>query len=275
MSRAGHRFVTLRVVAMTFGDLFAVSALTAGMAVPRAPVLAGPPTSRAPFGGRHLPNLAGMTRLPDLGGLTGLSIAPFTTDDPWLADALWYARSAGWPVLPASADPDRAASADEATLRGWWDCWPGTPAALAAGVAFEVVDVPLAAGRDALRRLRGPGPRQHALGPVAATSGGRMWLWVAAGAQQDLPGLLDWLDWADVGLDLHVHGPGQRVLAPARPDGGRGGRAVAARWLLWPGAADSLPTLDALLDPLAHACHRLQTANPRQTSGVRRDADPE
>jgi hypothetical protein len=214
--------------------------------------------------------------------------------DACLADALWYATTLGWPVLPvvlaghspahpawprvrpaapqagpgaaqapeAGRTPERlAGSTNPRQLRRWWATWRGMPAALSTGGEFEIVDVPAAAGRAALRRWSGPAPRQPRPGPVALTSGGRMWLFVAAGAREDLPGLLDWLDWADVGLDLHVHGLGHEVLAPVRP--GAPGRGAVPRWLIAPAAASSagrrpLPELHTLINPLAHACHRHQ-----------------
>lgn len=210
--------------------------------------------------------------------------------DTCLADALWYANTLGWPVLPvvlAGHSPAHPAwprtqptsprpgpgaatgvgaarpsgSTSPRQLRRWWSTWRGMPAALCAGGEFEIVDLPAAAGNAALRRWSEPGPRQVPPGPVALTSGGRMWLFVAAGAGADLPGLLDWLDWADVGLDLHVHGLGHEVLAPVRP--GAPGRGAMPRWLHAPTTASlsgrrPLPELHTLIDRLAHACHRHQ-----------------
>ncbi|AEW94973.1 MULTISPECIES: SCO3374 family protein [Streptomycetaceae] len=98
---------------------------------------------------------------------------------------LWYEREMGWPVTG------------------------GRPAGLVTGVRFDVLDVPAAAGRAVLRRLPRTGP--------AALAGDRIWLLVAAGGAEELPGLLDWLDWGGVALDLTARGAGDQVRAPALP----------------------------------------------------------
>ncbi|HLL36103.1 MAG TPA: SCO3374 family protein [Streptomyces sp.] len=163
-------------------------------------------------------------------------------------------------------------------LRGWyendlgWPVVPGRPLRLVVGPRFDVLDVPAAAGLAALRHLA-PGS------PVAA-QGGRVRLLTAPGTAQELPGLLDWLEWGSLDLDLTALGEGTLMDAPrvgaewslgespvtssvtapaAAPRGeggppvavGRGGSAQgAAVWVRPPGSVReteaSLPTLSAL-----------------------------
>ncbi|MER6014317.1 SCO3374 family protein [Streptomyces bluensis] len=87
-----------------------------------------------------------------------------------------------------------------------WTTLPGSPVRLSTGVRFDVLDVPAEAGFAALRHL-GPGS------PVALC-GDRMALLVAAGSADELPGLLDWLDWGTLELDLTAIGAGGHVEAP-------------------------------------------------------------
>ncbi|MGP4086602.1 SCO3374 family protein [Streptomyces sp. KR55] len=108
-----------------------------------------------------------------------------------------------------------------------WATAPGTPVRLRVGLRFDVLDVPAEAGCAALRHLD-PGS------PVAVR-GDRMRLLVAAGSAEELPGLLDWLEWGTLPLDLTAIGPGGVMDAP-RPPGS--------------GAALADPCSDPLLDPL-------------------------
>ncbi|MYV98619.1 bifunctional DNA primase/polymerase, partial [Streptomyces sp. SID3343] len=62
-----------------------------------------------------------------------------------LDEALWYARSLGWPACPG--DPDSAGAAAPATtdsgvLAAYWASAPTAAVRLAAGVHFDVLDVP-------------------------------------------------------------------------------------------------------------------------------------
>ncbi|MFI8218133.1 SCO3374 family protein [Streptomyces sp. NPDC085932] len=91
-----------------------------------------------------------------------------------------------------------------------WPTAPGDPVRLALGVRFDVLDVPAEAGSAALRRL---GPRS----PVAVR-GGRALLLVAAGSAEELPGLLEWLDWGALPLDLRALGSGAFMAAPLPPE---------------------------------------------------------
>jgi hypothetical protein len=142
------------------------------------------------------------------------------------------------------------------------------------GVKFDVLDVPAEAGRAAIRHL---GPRS----PVAV-QGERMRLLVAAGSAEELPGLLDWLEWGALALDLAAVGAGGLMDAPLPPGPsgarplplGRRGSQGAALWLRPPERGcevdASLPTLSAmgggagapdlvrLVDTVATQCHRVR-----------------
>ncbi|MET8945285.1 SCO3374 family protein [Streptomyces sp. NPDC004542] len=176
-----------------------------------------------------------------------------------------------------------------AGIRHWyenelgWATVPGSPVRLVTGLRFDVLDVPAEAGAAALGRL-GPGS------PVAV-QGDRMRLLVAAGSAEELPGLLDWLEWGSLALDLVALGAKGCVEAPLPPErastgvrpfppGGSGVPAVpavlegAAVWLRPPEPGceveASLPTLSALgggadapdlvrlVDTVATHCHRVR-----------------
>ncbi|KPI13580.1 hypothetical protein OK074_8779 [Actinobacteria bacterium OK074] len=102
----------------------------------------------------------------------------------------WYENELGWPTVP------------------------GSPVRLPTGVAFDVLDVPARAGRAALRHLRPHSP--------VALRADRMWFLVAAGGADEVPGLLDWLEWgalaADLLTDLRALGTAGHVEAPVPPD---------------------------------------------------------
>lgn len=189
----------------------------------------------------------------------------------------------GTPAAGLPADPD-------APARHWyendlgWPTVPGRPLRLRTGVRFDVLDVPAEAGAEALRHL--------APGSPVALWGDRMRLLVAAGSAEELPGLLAWLEWGAVALDLRVLGAGDTMEAPPPPAGtpaagpesvqagiprGRSGQGAAV-WLRPPGpgreaAAASLPAMPAsppvgregsapdlvrLVDTVAAQCHRVR-----------------
>ncbi|MEU2424805.1 SCO3374 family protein [Streptomyces sp. NPDC007851] len=171
----------------------------------------------------------------------------------------WYENDLGWATVPAP---------------------PGEPLRLVTGVRFDVLDVPAEAGAKALRHLV-PGS------PVALRDG-RMRLLVAAGSAEELPGLLAWLQWGAVALDLRALGAGGRTDAPARP--GRAEGPVepvqgAAVWLRPPEAGReveaSLPTLSAvggggdapdlvrLVETVATECHRIRLRRAGRGPGNR------
>ncbi|MGW3097709.1 SCO3374 family protein [Streptomyces sp. NPDC001102] len=156
----------------------------------------------------------------------------------------WYENELEWPTVPVR---------------------PGAPVRLFVGERFDVLDVPAAAGRAGLRHL---GPYS----PVAL-QGERMRLLVAPGSAEELPGLLDWLEWGGLVPDLRAIGEGGVMDAPSPPDRGDTLQGAAV-WLRppEPGRAveASLPTLSAtggvggapdlvrLVDTVAAHCHRLR-----------------
>ncbi|MFE0810282.1 SCO3374 family protein [Streptomyces sp. NPDC058794] len=123
------------------------------------------------------------------------------------------------PGVPVPRRPVEAAGAWE-RVRWWyesalgWPTAPGVPVRLRTGVRFDVLDVPAKAGHAALERLgrRGTGPRRPGF-PVALR-GERMLLLVAAGGADELPGLLEWLEWGSLPVDLTAVGAGGLVEAP-------------------------------------------------------------
>ncbi|MYQ49610.1 hypothetical protein GTW40_32115, partial [Streptomyces sp. SID4985] len=96
-----------------------------------------------------------------------------------------------------------------------WATAPGRPLRLVTGVRFDALDVPAEAGTSALRHL---GPDS----PVAL-HGDRMLLLVAAGAAEELPGLLEWLEWGPLSPDVRALGAGGLMAAPEPPGRAREG----------------------------------------------------
>ncbi len=156
-----------------------------------------------------------------------------------------------------------------------WSTVPGPPVGLLTGLRFDVLEVPAEAGYAALRHL-GPGS------PVALRAD-RMRLLVAAGSADELPGLLDWLEWGPLTLDLDLRaiGTGGHIEAPLPPRGtwaAVDGSQGAAVWLRPPepdcAVEPALPTLSALgggggggggapdlvrlVDTMATQCHRIR-----------------
>ncbi|MFK4065007.1 SCO3374 family protein [Streptomyces sp. NPDC029674] len=137
--------------------------------------------------------------------------APFEQSDPVRQ---WYENELGW-----------------ATASG-----PG-PARLLTGLRFDVLELPAEAGFAVLRHL---GPKA----PVALR-GETMRLLVSAGSAEELPGLLDWLEWGHIPLGLTAVGAGGRIDAPTPP--GWSGSRGAAVWLRPPEPGCEVePTLPAL-----------------------------
>ncbi|WP_030785667.1 SCO3374 family protein [Streptomyces sp. NRRL S-920] len=127
----------------------------------------------------------------------------------------WYENELGWATSPG----------------------PG-PVHLLTGLRFDVLELPAEAGFAALRHL---GPKA----PVALR-GETMRLLVGAGSADELPGLLDWLEWGDIPLGLTAVGAGGRIDAPTPP--GWSGSRGAAVWLRPPEPGCEVePTLPALV----------------------------
>lgn len=162
--------------------------------------------------------------------------------------AQWYEQELGWATAGAA------------------------PVRLLTGLRFDALVVPAAAGHAALRRVGRTGP--------VALMGRRMSLLVAAGSADELPGLLDWLEWNGVALTLTALGTGGRITAPPSP--GRPGPPGAAVWLRppWPlhgqerepvlpalsgfgSRGGDAPDLVRLVDAVATECHRARLMRAR------------
>ena len=196
----------------------------------------------------------------DLGGYAAVR-ASFEDSDPFLAD--FGSHSASDRRDTTDSDPGSAVAPGVTLL--------GVPAA-------DVVSVPEAAGREALARLLGYGQPAVAPGPVALSAGGRVLFYVAPGGHEDLPELLDWLDWGGVELDLRASsGPEAAdppVLwlhpssVPLQAPGGPG--SAADRHASHPvGGLPEPPELIALLATLAAACHRVAVTRGGRTPSQR------
>ncbi|MFH8472692.1 SCO3374 family protein [Streptomyces sp. NPDC018000] len=180
------------------------------------------------------------------------------------------------PPRPPLAD-ERQSHGDCAQWAQWYECELGwategtTPVRLLTGLRFDVLQVPAVAGHAALRRVGRTGP--------VTLSGARMNLLVAAGSADELPGLLDWLEWGGVTLSLTAIGTGGRIIAPA-PPGRVAGRSGAAVWLRPPGLrhegepelpalvglgsrGGGTPDLVRLVDAVATECHRARLMRAR------------
>ncbi|WP_406427977.1 SCO3374 family protein [Streptomyces sp. NBC_01589] len=176
--------------------------------------------------------------------------------------------------MALTVPPPRSPLADDREGHGdhaqWYEReldWATTgtaPVRLLTGLRFDVLELPAVAGHAALRRV-------GRTGPVALT-GQTMGLLVAPGSADELPGLLDWLEWGGVALTLTAVGTGGRIIAPA-PPGWATGSPGAAVWLRPPelrheGEAElpalaglgsrggDAPDLVRLVDAMATECHR-------------------
>ncbi|MGW7576805.1 SCO3374 family protein [Streptomyces sp. NPDC054765] len=112
------------------------------------------------------------------------------------------------------------------TVRRWYEeelGWPTTgtePVELLTGLRFDVLEMPADAGSAVLQRL----PRT---GPVALLRAGcdekprgdrpKLLMLIAAGGAEELPGILEWLEWGALAADLTTRGTGDRMPAPAFP----------------------------------------------------------
>ncbi|WP_405529848.1 SCO3374 family protein [Streptomyces avidinii] len=186
------------------------------------------------------------------------------------------------PFAPSLVPPPRTAPEEDAYASWYartlgWTVTGGPPALLATGIRFDVLELPSDAGAALLRR-------PVATGPVALM-GRRMRFLVSAGSAEELEGLLDWLEWGGVALDLTALGAGGRITAPAPPrlPPGESPRGAAV-WLRPPeqGCEALLPTLPGpgraagpargpdlvrLVAAAATECHRARLG--RRTTGVR------
>lgn len=174
--------------------------------------------------------------------------SPFNRDGV----AWWYEHELGWATAPGDAEG---------------------PVELLTGLRFDVLELPAAAGFAVLRRVGGRWP--------VAVAGHRMRLLVAAGASDELPGLLDWLEWGGIALDLVALGAGDRTTAPIPPGWSGSGSPGAASWLRPPepgreveptlpamsavGGVTGAPCLVRLVDAAASECHRVRLLGADRT----------
>ncbi|UQA93916.1 SCO3374 family protein [Streptomyces halobius] len=113
-----------------------------------------------------------------------------------------------------------------AAVRRWYEDelgWPTTgtePVELLTGVCFDVLEMPADAGSAVLRRLPYTGP----VALLRAGGGGKhtvhrpkLLMLIAAGGAEELPGILEWLEWGALAPDLTARGTGERVPAPSLP----------------------------------------------------------
>ncbi|MFB6811660.1 SCO3374 family protein [Streptomyces sp. NPDC056387] len=146
-------------------------------------------------------------------------------------------------ALPRVAPEDSPADSPRGAYASWYEGvlgWPvvaGPPARLVTGVRFDVLELPAGAGAELLRRPLATGP--------VALAGNRMRFLVAPGSADELEGLLDWLEWGGVALDLVGLGGGHRITAPVPPGHPGGSPRGAAVWLRPPeqGCEALLPSL--------------------------------
>ncbi|MFC7219167.1 bifunctional DNA primase/polymerase [Streptomyces polyrhachis] len=204
---------------------------------------------------------------------TGPAGAPLP-DRP-LAAALGYVEQRHWEVVPGAwleygagaeccscgdagcaapgAHPMRpdwkaVATASPTTVRRLWGRAPDAAVLLPTGRAFDVVDVPEAAGCLALARLE---RTQVPLGPVAATPRRRMLFFVLPGAAGKCAALLGRLGYGQSPLDLTAHGPDSWIPAPPTRMGG----SARVQWARRPTVSNAwFPDLEDLINPLAYAC---------------------
>ncbi|MFD8551207.1 SCO3374 family protein [Streptomyces fradiae] len=148
---------------------------------------------------------------------------------------------------------NRRRRADGSPVARWyaevlgWAAVDGPPVRLPTGLRFDVLDLPVAAGLAVLQRVRGDWP--------VAVEGRRMRVLVGAGTADELPGLLDWLEWGGVALDLAAWGAGCRMTAPAPPGWDAAGAPGAPVWLRPPDPGREVEaTLAGLTETGATAC---------------------
>jgi Bifunctional DNA primase/polymerase, N-terminal len=152
------------------------------------------------------------------------------------------------PVSPAW---QLQATADPAVAGRWWSATPEANVILVTGRVFDVLDVPAAAGLEALAQMERAGTRP---GPVAMSADERALFFVAT---RGAPAAAD--EWWSCHLDcvpddmtetagLRWHCRASYVLAPPS----RHGNGAAPRWIRGP-AGRPLPDAVPLLEYLADA----------------------
>ena len=148
---------------------------------------------------------------------------------------------------PAHRDWQKRISGQPSKAHEWWKARPRASILLPTGRAFDVLDVPEAAGCLGLARMERAGA---CVGPVAATPSRRMYFFVLPNSRAKTGKLLAALGWGRSTLDLACRGAGDFVAAPpSRMAGGH------AQWVRPPGEANRwMPDVEEVLAPLAYAC---------------------
>jgi hypothetical protein len=180
-------------------------------------------------------------------------------------------------TVPSPRAPSEGRAAQWYRSELGWDATDGSPVRLATGTRFDVLELPADAGAAVLRRGTGTGP--------VARCGASVQLLVAAGSAEELPGLLDWLEWRGVDLELTAVGAGGAITAPPPP--GHSAPQEAAVWLRPPAAGRlQLPALDGLggmggapdlvrlVDTAATECHRARLTRRARTNARKTRAQP-
>lgn len=171
--------------------------------------------------------------------------------------ALRYAAW-GWPVAPSAALP---ATADLEQVFATWSRLPDAPILAACGVAFDVIETHMMAGRTALARLDRLGVD---LGPVTIDSAGRIGFLVRADSAAQLSSLIDLSTGAGPGPALI--GQGAHFELPRtldQPEPFRPPAATGRFWLRPPGTPrPALPTAHVVLGALALVPYRALATSP-------------
>ncbi|MEW1656981.1 SCO3374 family protein [Streptomyces sp. NPDC093707] len=182
-----------------------------------------------------------------------------------------------------------------AAVRQWYEDelgWPTTgtePVELLTGPRFDVLEMPADAGRAVLRRMPRTGPvalLRPERGDKPAGDRPKLLMLIAAGGAEELPEILEWLEWGTLAADLTARGAGGRMPAPAIPaehraSGGCGTRE-AAGWVRPPqpgyevedflpatgfgagiGDGGGAPDLVRLVSTAATECHRARLVRAR------------
>jgi hypothetical protein len=167
--------------------------------------------------------------------------------------ALRYAAW-GWPVTPSTALPS---TADLEQVFATWSRLPDAPILAACGVAFDVIETHVLAGRTALARLDRLGVD---LGPVTIDSVGRIGFLVRADSAAQLSALIDLSTGpALIGRGAHFELP--RTLD--QPEAHRPPATTGRFWLRPPGTPrPALPTAHVVLGALALVPYRALAASP-------------
>ncbi|MFD9816171.1 SCO3374 family protein [Streptomyces sp. NPDC059080] len=210
-------------------------------------------------------------------------------------------------------------------VRRWYERelrWPttgGEPVELLTGVRFDVLEMPADAGWAVLRRLprtgpvallgghlcapSGPGAAGCRAGRVPSGSDGisrvdrpKMLMLIAAGGAEELPGILEWLEWGSLAPDLTARGAGGRMTAPSFPTSGPSSCAIGSReaavWMRPPepgyeaenslpvtgigagfGERGCVPDLVRLVSAAATECHRARLLRARNDQTDRAEGD--